>query len=183
MISCLVRGYCCLLYGLLCWSITWSLSPIASSYRFTVLLDRMTFCSLDWHNVMVKSILLPSYHCYQKHQSINQSNFYSGCPRRSQAQWCNSRIRVQQQNRWCSSVTSMGHQACWWLWGMANQKSCVLRCFLKVATEMAERDIQQQVVPKRQEWKGLAPLLVLTLGKDRVIHLFDLSDVARRRCR
>ena len=43
-------------------------------------------------------------------QSINQSNFYSAnILRRSQAQWRESQISGQQQNRGNSSVASTGH--------------------------------------------------------------------------
>ena len=53
-----------------------------------------------------------------------------------------------------------------------------MRRLLKVATEVAEwidsgRLFQREGV---QELNTLAPLLVLTLGMDRVIFLFDLSE-------
>ena len=59
----------------------------------------------------------------------------------------------------------------------AESKRCVLRCVLKVATKMAEwRDSGRSFQTGRaQEWKALAPVLVLTLGTDRLIPLFDLN--------
>ena len=70
--------------------------------------------------------------------------------------------------------------------GKAKSKKCVFRCFLKIATEMAERTDSRRLFQgdEAQEWKALAPVLVFTLGTDRLILLFDLSewdgsDVAR----
>ena len=51
-------------------------------------------------------------------QSNNQSIKFLQLqyPWQSQAQWRDSRISLQQQNRRNSSVTSTGHRACWYLW-------------------------------------------------------------------
>ena len=62
--------------------------------------------------------------------------------------------------------------------GEAKSKKYVLRCLLKVAAEAAEwtgsgRLFKQEMA---QELKVLAPVLVLILGTDRVIPLFDLSE-------
>ena len=50
----------------------------------------------------------------------------------------------------------------------AKSKSCVFRCFLKVATEMAEQTDSGRLFQRdgAQEWKALAPVLVFTLGTD-----------------
>ena len=53
-----------------------------------------------------------------------------------------------------------------------------MRCFLKVATETAERTDSGRLLQRdgAQERKPLAPVLVLTLGTDRLIPLLDLSE-------
>ena len=110
-------------------------------------------------------------------QSINQSIKLLLCqyPRRSQAQWHDSQIGVQQQNRWKSSVTSTGMPLSM---GERPSQRCFFRCFLKVGTEMAERTDSGRLFQRdgAQEWKALAPVLVLTLGTDRLLSLFDLSE-------
>ena len=82
--------------------------------------------SNEWafhHRLMVQTLHILCYfgtimHLCQINQSINQSNFYSvNIPQRSQTQWRNSQISVQQQNQGNSSITSKGHRACWYLWG------------------------------------------------------------------
>ena len=47
--------------------------------------------------------------------------------------------------------------------GKAKSKRCVLRCFLKVATERAERTYSGRLFQKEgaQEWNTLVPVLVL----------------------
>ena len=113
-------------------------------------------------------------------QSINQSIklLYRQYPRRSQAQWHDSQISVQQQNRGNSSVTSTGRGEWRYLWGKAKSKRCIFKCFLKVATELAERTDGGRLFQRdgAQEWKALAPVLVLTLGTDKLLSLFDLSE-------
>ena len=49
---------------------------------------------------------------------------------------------------------------------------------MKIATEMAERTDSGRLFQREgaQERKALAPVLVLTLGTDRLISLFDLSE-------
>ena len=60
----------------------------------------------------------------------------------------------------------------------AKSKRCVFRYFLKVATELAERTDSEGFFQRdgAQEWKTLAPVLVLTLGTDKLISLFDLRE-------
>ena len=54
----------------------------------------------------------------------------------------------------------------------------VLRRLLKVATEVAERTDSGRLFQREgaHELKALAPVLVLILGMDRVIPLFDISE-------
>ena len=61
--------------------------------------------------------------------------------------------------------------------GKAKSKRCVFRYFLKIATEMAERtDSGLFQTDGALEWKALAPVLVLTLGTNKLLSLFDLSE-------
>ena len=62
--------------------------------------------------------------------------------------------------------------------GKARSKRYVFRYFLKVATEMAEQTDSGRLFQRdeAQEWKALAPVLVLTLGTDKLFSLFDLSE-------
>ena len=62
--------------------------------------------------------------------------------------------------------------------GKAKLKRYVLRRLLKVATEVAERTDSGRLFQREgaHELKALAPVLVLILGTDRVIPLFDLSE-------
>ena len=62
--------------------------------------------------------------------------------------------------------------------GKAKSKRYVLRRLLKVATEVAERRDSGRLFQREgaHELKALAPVLVLILGMDRVIPLFDLSE-------
>ena len=62
--------------------------------------------------------------------------------------------------------------------GKAKSKRCVFRYFLKVATELAERTDSGRLFQRDgvQEWKALAPVLVLTLGTDKLLSLFDISE-------
>ena len=62
--------------------------------------------------------------------------------------------------------------------GKANSKRYALRRLLKVATEVAERTDSGRLFQREgvHELKTLAPVLVLILGMDRVILLFDLSE-------
>ena len=54
----------------------------------------------------------------------------------------------------------------------------VFRYFFKVATKMAERTDSGRLFHRDgvQEWKALAPVLVLTLGTDKLLSLFDPSE-------
>ena len=60
----------------------------------------------------------------------------------------------------------------------AKSKRCVLRYFLKVASEMAGRTDSGRLFQRDgvQQWKALAPVLVLTLGTDKLLSLFYLSE-------
>ena len=62
--------------------------------------------------------------------------------------------------------------------GGAKSKRCVFRCLLKDAVEGADQtergSLFHRVGP--QERKALAPVLVLTLGTEKLIPLFDLSE-------
>ena len=62
--------------------------------------------------------------------------------------------------------------------GQAKSKRCVFRYFLKVATELAEQTASGRLFQRdgAQEWKALAPVLVLTLGTNKLLSLFDLSE-------
>ena len=62
--------------------------------------------------------------------------------------------------------------------GRPSQNRYVLRRLLKVATEVAERTDSGRLFQREgtQELKALPPVLVLILGTDRVIPLFDLSE-------
>ena len=62
--------------------------------------------------------------------------------------------------------------------GKAKSKRYVLRRLLKVATEVVERTDSGRLSQREgaHELKALAPVLVLILGMDRVIPLFDLSE-------
>ena len=61
--------------------------------------------------------------------------------------------------------------------GRPNQRD-VCSDFLKVATELAERTDSGRLFQRdgAQEWKALAPVVVLTLGTDKLLSLFDLSE-------
>ena len=65
--------------------------------------------------------------------------------------------------------------------GKAKSKRCVFRYFLKVVAEMAEWTDSGRLFQRdgAQEWKALAPVLVLTLGADKLLSLFDLTEQER----
>ena len=74
--------------------------------------------------------------------------------------------------------------------GKARSKRDVLRHFLKVETEVDEQTDSGKLFRREgaQELNDLFPSLVLTLGTDKVILLFDLSEcdgsgVASKECR
>ena len=64
--------------------------------------------------------------------------------------------------------------------GGGKWKRRVFRYFLKVATELAERTDSGRLFQRdgAQERKALAPVLVLILGTDKLLSLFDLSERA-----
>ena len=112
-------------------------------------------------------------------QLINQSNFYStnipskarlsgGQP--NQCSTAKSRKQFRNINRPWGVTVSMGERP--------GQRDGVFRYFLKVATEMAERTVSGRLFQRdrAQEWKALAPVLVLALGTDKLLSLFDLSE-------
>ena len=111
-------------------------------------------------------------------QLINQSNFYSAnIPGEARLSGANSWISTQQQNRWSSFAKSTGHRVWQRLWGKAI-KEMYLEMFFEGTTEMAEWTDSGRLFQRddTQEWKALAPELVLTLGTDRLTPLFDLSE-------
>ena len=62
--------------------------------------------------------------------------------------------------------------------GKAKSNKCVFRYFLKAATELAERTDSGRLFQREgaQEWKALVPVLVFTLGTDKLLSLFDHSE-------
>ena len=62
--------------------------------------------------------------------------------------------------------------------GKANQRDVSSDTFLKVTTELAEWTDSGRLFQgdRTQEWKALAPVLVLTQGTDKLLSLFDLSE-------
>ena len=68
--------------------------------------------------------------------------------------------------------------------GKAKSKRCVLRYFLKVATEMAEWTESRRLFQRdrAQEWKALAPILVLIVGPYKLFSLFWSQWTGRNRC-
>ena len=62
--------------------------------------------------------------------------------------------------------------------GRAKLKRCVFKYLLKVATELAERTHSERLFQRdgAQEWKALAPVLVLTLATDKLLSLFHLCE-------
>ena len=62
--------------------------------------------------------------------------------------------------------------------GVGKSKRYVLRRLLTLTTEVAERTDSGRLFQREwaQELKALAPVLVLIVGTDRVIPLFDLSE-------
>ena len=62
--------------------------------------------------------------------------------------------------------------------GKAKSKRCVFRYFLKVATELAERTDSSRLFQRdgAQQRKALGPVLVLTLGTDKLLSLFNLGE-------
>ena len=56
---------------------------------------------------------------------------------------------------------------------MAKSKRCVLRRFLKVATDTAKWTNSSRLF---QREGALAPVLILTLGTDTLVPLLDLSE-------
>ena len=115
--------------------------------------------------------------------SINQSKNYSAnqsIAPISPAQWRNSQISVQKQSWWSYSVASTGrwaHQSQRGGGGRTKPKRWVLRRLLKVATEVAERTDSGRLLRREgtQVLNALTSALVLILGTDRVIPLFDFS--------
>ena len=122
---------------------------------------------------------------------IKQSNFYSanipGIARLSGAtstSMLNSKIDEAVPHR----QQVIGHAGVYG--GKARSKRYVLRHFLKVATEVDERTDSGQLFQREgvQKLHDLFKALVSTLGTDKVIPLFDLSErdrsgVASKNCR
>ena len=83
--------------------------------------------------------------------SINQSIklLCRQYPWQSQAQWHDSQISVQQQNRGNSSITWTGHGEWRYLWGKGQIKEMCLQIFLEGSKWAGWTDRQREVVPKR----------------------------------
>ena len=128
---------------------------------------------------------------FRINQSINQPSFYSanipGVVRLSGAASkpvLNSKIDEAVPQ--CQLV--IGHTS---VYGEeARSKRYVLRHFLKVATEVDERTDSGKLFKREglQELNDLFPAMVSTLGTDKVIPFFDLSErdgsgVASKECR
>ena len=62
--------------------------------------------------------------------------------------------------------------------GKEESKRCFFRYFLKVRTEIAEWTDSGRLFKRdgAQELKALAPVLVLTLGTDKLLSLFNLIE-------
>ena len=61
--------------------------------------------------------------------------------------------------------------------GKTKSKRCVFRCFLKVATELAEHTDSGRLLSRDRGTRvNLAPVLVLTIRTDRLLSLFYLSQ-------
>ena len=118
-----------------CW--VWYLldhQSVAQTWSHDILVSGSTNCDISYPRITYNNSSLTGL--WMISQSIKRlSHQY---PWWSQAQWRDSQISVQQQNRGHSSITSTGQRACRYLWGKGQSKRCVFRCFLKEATEMAE---------------------------------------------
>ena len=111
--------------------------------------------------------------------SVKQSNFYSAnIPSEARLSGVTAESvfnsKIEETFPWHQQA--IGHAGIYE--GKAKSKRCVFRCFLKVATEMAKRTDSRRLFQRdgTQEWKALAAVLVLTLGTDKLLSLFDLSD-------
>ena len=114
-------------------------------------------------------------HCYQ---SINQTSVAPISPVKpgsvarqpNQCSTAKSRKQFRNINRSWEVTVFMGKRP--------NQRDVSSDIFLKVATELAEQTDSGRLFKGTgaQEWKALAPVLVLTLGTDKLLSLFDLSE-------
>ena len=100
-------------------------------------------------------------------------------PSGGQAQWRTKQISVQKRKSRIRSKNvnrQPGVQAV--MEGKAKSKRCVFRRLLKDAVEGADWTKRRSLFHKLgpQERKALAPVLVLTLGTEKLIPLFDLSE-------
>ena len=122
---------------------------------------------------------------WHSYQSINQSNFYSAnIPGEARLSGATAKSVFNSKIEENSSVTSTGHGEWRYLWGKAKSKRCVFTYFLKVATELAERTDSARLFQRdgAQEWKALAPALVLTLGDWQTIIIVWSQWTGRDRC-
>ena len=87
----------------------------------------------------------------QKIENINQSIkcLWHQYPRCSQDLWCDTRIGVQQLNRWSSS-TSTGHRVSWCLWGKGQVKEVCLETLPEGGNWSGWMYRQREVVPERR---------------------------------
>ena len=124
-------------------------------------------------------------------QSINQPNFY-GATIPSVARLSGATSKSVLNSKIYEAVPQrqlvIGHAGVYG--GKDRSKRYVLRRFLKVATEVDEWTDSGKLFQREgvQELNDLFPALVLTLGIDKVIPLFDLSErdgsgVASKECK
>ena len=143
---------------------------IGSYYGQKLHLPLTYICSLQ-----LMFLPYPAFTAY----SINQPNFYStnipGVARLSgttSRSVLNSKIDKAVPQR----QQDIGHASVYG--GKARSKRYILRHFLKVETEVDEGTDRGKLFQREgaQELHDLFPALVLTLGTDKVMPLFDLSE-------
>ena len=120
-------------------------------------------------SILQSSVIYHTLICHPEwkatNQSINQSNFYSanspGGPMLSGA--TAESLFLNKSKKLFPNINRPSG-------GKAKSERCVFRCFLKVATEMAERTDSGRLFQRdgAQEWKALEPVLVLILATDRL---------------
>ena len=113
-------------------------------------------------------------------QSISQSNFYSAnIPAIARLSGATSKSVLDSK---VGEAVPQRQQIIGHTGGKARSRRYVLRHFLKVATELDERTDNGKLFQREgaQELNDLFPALVLSLGTDKVIPLFDLSEHERR---
>ena len=117
---------------------------------------------------------------YRYHfQSVNQSIKFLYCPypQWSQAQSRDSRIDVQQQNWWNSSMASTVRRVCRCLKGKGPVKEMRLQMFLEGSNWNGWTDRRWQVVPERRGTRVKSPWTCVGLNtRDRQTNSFAWSQ-------